>query len=78
MEVSYVLRLLHHAGIGDVAAVSESYAVTTIRIKVCKLVSFFIYCDVLPKAGIFKSGYTAIASQRLRQTRYRCNGEVGY
>jgi hypothetical protein len=37
-----------------------------------------MYCDVLPKAGILKSGYTAIASQRLRETRSRRNGEVGY
>jgi hypothetical protein len=36
------------------------------------------YCDVLPKAGILKSRYTAIASQRFRQTRSRRNGEVGY
>jgi hypothetical protein len=36
------------------------------------------YCDVLPEAGILKSGYTAIASQRLRQTLSRCNGQVGY
>jgi hypothetical protein len=37
-----------------------------------------VYCDVLPKAGILKSGYTAIASQRLHQKRSRRNGEVGY
>jgi hypothetical protein len=31
------------------------------------------FCDVLPKAGLLKSGYTAIASQRLRQARSRRN-----
>jgi hypothetical protein len=41
-------------------------------------VTFCLHCDLLPKAGILKSEYTAIASQQLRQTRSRRNGEVGY